>query len=91
MNRIHLVLTVPLLAVTCRGSTPVTLGAPAALAIHIDGETNPDSMPPSCRYHGGTPPIRSGPPRWMPSGNPSEDSETKASSGDVLLERSSGQ
>jgi hypothetical protein len=33
-----------------------------ALAIHILGAVDPDSMPPSCRAHSGTPPVRSFPP-----------------------------
>ena len=52
----------------CRGLRP-GLPAPASsrLVLRVLGEANPDSIPASCRVHGGTRPIPWAPPRWMPS------------------------
>ena len=53
------------LAAACRLIAPsVVPSAPTSAVIHLDGDTNPRSMPPSCRAHGGTPPVASAPPRW---------------------------
>jgi hypothetical protein len=46
---------------------PPSVLAPQAstvTALRMLGEANPDSMPPSCRVHGGTAPVKSGPPLW---------------------------
>ena len=41
--------------------------SPPLLSLRIVGDTNPDSMPPSCRVHGGTRPVRSALPVWAPA------------------------
>jgi hypothetical protein len=62
-------LTIALVAVLCCGATPLAAQASAA-RLRILGDTNPDLMPPSCRVHGGSPPIPSSPPEWAQSAHP---------------------
>ena len=57
-------LTVAFIAVACR-STMLLGQQPSAARLRMQGETNPDAMPPSCRAHGGRPPIPSSPPQWV--------------------------
>jgi hypothetical protein len=59
-------LAVLLLSVlACRASQPILAAqAPSATPLRVLGEANPDSMPPSCRVHGGTPPVAWAPPSW---------------------------
>jgi hypothetical protein len=60
-----MLLPTALLAIACLQATPPAAAlAPKVAPIQMDGNTNPDSMTPSCRMHGGTPPVPSGLPRW---------------------------
>jgi hypothetical protein len=60
-----MLLAAALLAVACLPAAPPTaVLAPKLAPIQMNGNTNPDSMPPSCRVHGGSPPVPSGLPRW---------------------------
>ena len=56
------------LLLACRASPPVIAAqADKPIPLRMLGEANPGSMPPSCRVHGGTPPVRSGPVLWARS------------------------
>jgi hypothetical protein len=60
--------SVALLALTmaCHtGGSRLSPATPTQLSLRVLGDVNPDSMPPSCRAHGGTPPVRSAPPIWV--------------------------
>ena len=50
----------------CQPSRPAL--APQASSVtplRMLGDANPDSMPPSCRVHGGTAPVKPGLPLWI--------------------------
>ena len=51
-----------LVAACHAGASRVSSPSSTQLSLRVPGDVNPDSMPPSCRMHGGTPPVRSAPP-----------------------------
>jgi len=55
------------LLIACRSLGPVHPAQANGSPLRVLGETNPDSEPPSCRAHGGTPPVPSAPPQWARS------------------------
>ena len=57
-------LIVLLLATGCQSGGSVRAHVPGRAMLRIDGEMNPAVKPPSCRVHGGTPPVRSAAPVW---------------------------
>ena len=59
----HAAVLLVLLA-ACHGASPGHM-TPAQLSLRIIGDVNPDSMPPSCRAHGGSPPVQSKAPIWQ--------------------------
>ena len=46
---------------------PHAAAIPGPSRLRLVGQTNPDSMPPACRAHGGSPPVPSGPMVWAGS------------------------
>ena len=63
----------------CRSPTP-GLSAPASsrAILHVLGDANPDSMPASCRVHGGASPVAWAPPRWTWSKHPDRSLDSLA-------------
>src|SRR5262245_11435782 len=56
------------LIAACHSASPAGSSAvPSRLSLRVIGDVNPDSMPPSCRAHGSSPPVPSKTPIWTPS------------------------
>jgi len=58
-----------ILGLACQRPRP-PLVQTSPMPLRVLGDVNPDSMPPSCRAHGGTSPVRSAPPLWTRSARP---------------------